>query len=252
MTNIIVHGCYGRMGRCVCQMAEDANVSVAAGVDANASTQSPEKFPIFAKISDCGIPADVIVDFSNPAAVPALLAYASAKKIPVVLCTTGLSDEETELVMKAAEQIPIFKSANMSVGVAYLMKAVKDAAAFFLDAGFDAEIIEKHHNQKIDAPSGTALLLADAVNDAAGGMEYVCSRAAVRKPRGKKEIGIHSMRGGTIVGEHTVIFAGHSETLEFTHKAESREVFAAGALNAAKFLAGKEPGLYDMNQMIKG
>ena len=195
--------------------------------------------------------ADVIVDFAAAAAVDALLDYSVEKQIPVVLCTTGLSDEQLARVKESSKKVAILKSANMSLGINTLMKLLKDAANVFAPAGYDIEIVEKHHNQKVDAPSGTAIALADSINEARGGeYEYVYDRSQVRKKRDKKEIGISAVRGGTIVGEHEVIFAGIDEVIEFKHTAYSKSVFAKGAVEAAKFLAGKPAGMYDMADVI--
>ena len=195
--------------------------------------------------------ADVIVDFAAAAAVGALLDYSVEKQIPVVLCTTGLSDEQLARVKESSKKVAILKSANMSLGINTLMKLLKDAANVFAPAGYDIEIVEKHHNQKVDAPSGTAIALADSINEARGGeYEYVYDRSQVRKKRDKKEIGISAVRGGTIVGEHEVIFAGIDEVIEFKHTAYSKSVFAKGAVEAAKFLAGKPAGMYDMADVI--
>ena len=195
---------------------------------------------------------DVIIDFSTAKAVPALLAFSKAKKIPVVLCTTALSEETTALMQETSKEVAILKSANMSVGVNLLLDLVQRAAVILAESGFDIEIVEKHHNQKIDAPSGTAMALADAINQA---MEeryhYVYDRSQVREKREKTEIGIHAVRGGNIVGEHDVIFAGRDEVIELTHRATSREVFAVGAVKAAKFLAGKPAGLYTMKEVLQ-
>ena len=195
--------------------------------------------------------ADVIVDFAAAAAVDALLDYSVEKQIPVVLCTTGLSDEQLARVKESSKKVAILKSANMSLGINTLMKLLKDAANVFAPAGYDIEIVEKHHNQKVDAPSGTAIALADSINEARGGeYEYVYDRSQVRKKRDKKELGISAVRGGTIVGEHEVIFAGIDEVIEFKHTAYSKSVFAKGAVEAAKFLAGKPAGMYDMADVI--
>ena len=211
-----------------------------------------EHFPVFPSCEACDVAGDVIIDFSTAKAVPALLAFSKAKKIPVVLCTTALSEETTALMQETSKEVAILKSANMSVGVNLLLDLVQRAAVILAESGFDIEIVEKHHNQKIDAPSGTAMALADAINQA---MEeryhYVYDRSQVREKREKTEIGIHAVRGGNIVGEHDVIFAGRDEVIELTHRATSREVFAVGAVKAAKFLAGKPAGLYTMKEVLQ-
>ena len=193
-----------------------------------------------------------MIDFSNAGAVDALLDYCAEKKIPVVLCTTGLSEEQLEKVRETSEKTAVLKSANMSVGINLLLKLLKDAAKVLGNAGYDIELVERHHNQKLDAPSGTALALADSINEALNGeYHYVYDRSQVRQKRDTKEIGISAVRGGTIVGEHEVIFAGTDEVIEFRHSAYSRNVFAKGAVEAAKFLAGKETGMYDMGDVIQ-
>ena len=195
---------------------------------------------------------DVVIDFSNAGAVDALLDYCAEKKIPVVLCTTGLSEEQLEKVRETSEKTAVLKSANMSMGINLLLKLLKDAAKVLGNAGYDIELVERHHNQKLDAPSGTALALADSINEALNGeYHYVYDRSQVRQKRDAKEIGISAVRGGTIVGDHEVIFAGTDEVIEFRHSAYSRNVFAKGAVEAAKFLAGKETGMYDMGDVIQ-
>ena len=195
---------------------------------------------------------DVVIDFSNAGAVDELLDYCVKKSLPVVLCTTGLSDEQLKKVDECSEKIAVLKSANMSMGINLLLKLLKDAAKVLAPAGYDIELVEKHHNQKLDAPSGTALALADSINDAMGNeYEYVYDRSQVRKKRDAKEIGISAVRAGTIVGEHEVIFAGTDEVIEFKHTAYSRSVFAKGAVEAGKFLAGQPAGMYDMGDVIQ-
>lgn len=246
MTRIIISGCNGRMGRTVAERiaARDDCIAV-AGIDINTS---PLGFPVFASAADCTVDADVIIDFSNPSALPALLELAVSHKIPAVIATTGISDEGKALIEEASKSIPVFFSANMSLGVNLLVELARKAADV-LGGDFDIEIVEKHHNQKLDAPSGTALMIADAIAD---GKHYVYDRHSVRRKRGRDEIGIHSVRGGNIVGEHDVIFAGTDEVITLSHSAASRGVFAAGAVNAAIFLAGKQPGIYNMGDLIAG
>ena len=196
--------------------------------------------------------ADVVIDFSNAGAVDELLDYCVKKSLPVVLCTTGLSDEQLKKVDECSEKIAVLKSANMSMGINLLLKLLKDAAKVLAPAGYDIELVEKHHNQKLDAPSGTALALADSINETMGNeYEYVYDRSQVRKKRDAKEIGISSVRAGTIVGEHEIIFAGTDEVIEFKHTAYSRSVFAKGAVEAGKFLAGQPAGMYDMGDVIQ-
>ena len=250
MQKMIISGCCGHMGRVVADVcAGDPEVEVAAGIDLLA--QPMDGFPVFSTPAACNVQADAVIDFSNPAALDGLLDMCIARRLPVVLATTGYSEEQLAQIDAAAKVIPVFRSANMSLGINVLLDLVKRAAALLGD-GFDVEIAERHHSRKLDAPSGTALMLADA---AARGMScearYVYDRYSVRKPRDKGEIGISSLRGGTIVGDHTVVFAGRDEVIEFTHRAASREVFAVGAVKAAKFLAGVDaPGLYDMSHLI--
>lgn len=243
---IILNGCLGRMGRAVAAMAADRNAQVVAGVDIAVGDAA---FPVYADIADCPA-ADVVIDFSNPAALEAQLAYVTAHRLPLVLCTTGLNEAQLAAVRAAAETVPVFFSSNMSLGVAVLSALTKKAAAVLGDT-FDIEIVEMHHNQKLDAPSGTALMLADA---AKAGLsyepEYTYDRHTRRQKRDKKEIGIASLRGGTVVGEHSVYFAGEQEVLTLSHSAGSRSVFAAGALSAAAFIVGKPAGLYTMEDIL--
>lgn len=250
MVNVIIHGCGGKMGHVVAELVKnEPDCQVVAGID---PTTPALDFPVFPSCEACDVAGDVIIDFSTAKAVPALLAFSKAKKIPVVLCTTALSEETTALMQETSNEVAILKSANMSVGVNLLLDLVQRAAVILAESGFDIEIVEKHHNQKIDAPSGTAMALADAINQA---MEeryhYVYDRSQVREKREKTEIGIHAVRGGNIVGEHDVIFAGRDEVIELTHRATSREVFAVGAVKAAKFLAGKPAGLYTMKEVLQ-
>ena len=203
-------------------------------------------------ISVCNVKADAVIDFSNAKAVDDLLIYCEEKQVPVVLCTTGLSEEQLAKVKQISEHVAVLKSANMSLGINMLMELLKKAALTLAPAGFDMEIVEKHHNQKLDAPSGTALALADSMNEALGEKyAYVYDRSQERKKREKYEIGISAVRGGNIVGEHEVIFAGQDEVIEFKHTAYSKAVFAKGAVQAAKFLAGKPAGFYDMSDVIQ-
>lgn len=250
MVRIIMHGCNGKMGQVITGLAaDDPNAQIVAGIDI--ADNRDNGYPVFTDIKKCDVAADVIVDFAAAAAVDALLDYSVEKQIPVVLCTTGLSDEQLAKVKECSTKVAILKSANMSLGINTLMKLLKDAANVFAPAGYDIEIVEKHHNQKVDAPSGTAIALADSINEARGGeYEYVYDRSQVRKKRDKKELGISAVRGGTIVGEHEVIFAGIDEVIEFKHTAYSKSVFAKGAVEAAKFLAGKPAGMYDMADVI--
>lgn len=250
MVKILMHGCNGKMGRMITEIVKtDEGAVIAAGVDTY--TEVPNDYPVFDSIEKCDVDVDVVVDFSNAGAVDALLDWCVEKKVPVVLCTTGLSEEQLSKVSEASEKIGILKSANMSLGVNLLLKLLKDAAKVLAPAGYDVELVERHHNQKVDAPSGTALALADSVNEALNHeYHYVYDRSQVRQKREKKEIGISAVRGGTIVGEHEVIFAGTDEVIEFKHSAYSRSVFAKGAVEAGKFLAGRDAGMYDMGDVI--
>ncbi len=250
MINVIIHGCGGKMGRVVAELIKnDPDCQVVAGIDP--ATPALD-FPVFPDCTACTVPGDVIIDFSTATAIPALLAFSKAKHIPLVLCTTALSAETTTLMQEASKDVAILKSANMSVGVNLLFDLVQRAAMVLAESSFDIEIVEKHHNQKIDAPSGTAIALADSINQAMDERyHYVYDRSQAHEKREKTEIGIHAVRGGNIVGEHTVIFAGRDETIELTHRATSREVFAVGALKAAKFLAGKPSGSYTMQDALQ-
>lgn len=250
MTRVIMHGCNGRMGQAITGLAgTDDEVVIVAGVDKY--DQGQNSFPVYESIEDCEIEADVIIDFSNASAVDGLLDYAVRTQIPVVLCTTGLSDEQLARVQEASTKIAILRSANMSIGINLLLKLIRENAAVLRDAGFDTEIVEKHHRHKLDAPSGTAIALADAARDALGSdYEYVYDRSERRMERPVKEIGISAVRGGSIVGDHDVIFAGTDEVITLSHTAYSRTVFARGALSAALFLAGREPGMYSMSDVI--
>lgn len=250
MVKIIMHGCNGKMGQMITNItANDAEAEIVAGVDVYDGIQNT--YPVFKTIQDCDVAADVIVDFSTATAVDELLDYSVAKQIPVVLCTTGLSETQLAKVETAAKKVAILKSANMSLGINTIMKLLQDAAKVFAPAGYDIEIVEKHHNLKLDAPSGTAIALADSINDAMDNQyEYIYDRSQRRQKRDAKELGISAVRGGTIVGEHEVIFAGTDEVIEIKHTAYSKAVFAKGAVEAAKFLKGKEPAHYEMSDVI--
>lgn len=251
MIKIMMHGCNGKMGQVITRMVtEDTDATMVAGVDAYQGITN--EYPTYKAIEECIGEEDVIIDFSNADAIDSLLAYCVQKNKPVVLCTTGLSEAQLEKVEEASKKVAILKSANMSLGVNMLLKLLKEATKVLSPAGFDIEIVERHHNQKVDAPSGTALALADSVNEALD-KEYAYNfdRSKDRKKREKKEIGVVAVRGGTIVGEHEVIFAGEDEVVEFKHTAYSKAVFAKGAVEAAKFLAGKSAGMYDMSDVIQ-
>lgn len=251
MTRIIMHGCNGAMGRTITGLAGDMeDVEIVAGVDVN--TRENGAYPVFSSLDACTVEADVVIDFASAKAVDGLLEYCGRKKLPVVVCTTGLTPEQVQKVEDTSRKTAVLRSANMSLGVNTLMKLLQDAARVLAGAGFDIEIVEKHHNQKVDAPSGTAIALADAMNEEMdGAYEYVYDRSWVRQKRDKKELGISAVRGGTIVGDHDVIFAGMDEVITFSHRAYSKGVFAKGAIQAAKYIAGKPAGLYTMSDVIE-
>ena len=254
MAGILLSGCNGKMGRAVTMnVAVTKDCNIVGGVDIYA--ERLYDYPVFASPAlvdeDTLNKTDVIIDFSNPSALGGLLEFAVKHGKPAVICTTGLNDSQKALIKDASEKIPVFFSANMSLGVNLICELAKKAASILGDA-FDIEIVEMHHNQKIDAPSGTALMIADAINSELGNeMKYEYDRQSKREKRTKKEIGMHAVRGGTITGEHEIIFAGHDEIIKISHSARSKELFATGAVNAAIFLCGKEPGLYDMSAMLK-
>lgn len=249
MTNIILSGCCGKMGNAVVRLTADRNdCTIVAGVDIYNNNQCD--FPVYKDISMVTEKADVIIDFSNPALLTQLLDFAERKGLSVVICTTGYSAEQVEEIKRASEKIAVFYSGNMTLGINLLIELSKRAASVF-GSNYDIEIVEKHHNQKLDAPSGTALMIADGISTV---MEqepqYVYDRHSYRKKREKNEIGIHAVRGGTIVGEHEVVFAGHDEVLTITHQAYSKEVFAVGAINAAVYLKNKTNGMYAMGDLL--
>lgn len=250
MTKIIMHGCNGRMGQSISGLCkEDPETEIVAGIDILGGEGGA--YPVYTDIAMCTENADAVIDFSTAKAVDGVLDYCVEKKLPLVLCTTGLSDEQLAKADRASRQIAILKSANMSLGINLLFDLLQKAAKVLAPAGFDVEIVEKHHNQKLDAPSGTALALADAVNHAMDqAYEYKFDRSQERKKRDPKELGISSVRGGSIVGEHEVIFAGADEVIEIKHTAYSRAVFGKGAVEAAKFLNGKPAGYYDMGKVV--
>ena len=251
MVRMIMHGCNGRMGRMIAQIvADDANIEIVTGVDIN--TEAAASFPVVDSIDKAG-DADVVVDFGHASAVDKVIDWCRQHKIPLVECTTGLSDDTLANLRKSSESVAMFKSANMSLGINIIQKILKENSARLAEAGFDVEIVEKHHRTKLDAPSGTALALADSVNDGLSSRkDYVFDRSGRRMVRPDTEIGISAVRGGTIVGDHDVIFAGTDEVITFSHCAYSRAVFAKGAVEAAKSLAGKGAGMYDMSDVLEG
>lgn len=250
MTRIIMLGCNGRMGQMITDIvAQDAEAKIVAGIDHVDNRDNG--YPVFHSVTECDVDADVIIDFSSANAFEARMDYAVDKQIPIIVCSTGMSEEQLSYMKKASEKVAVLRSANMSLGVNLLIRLVKEAAEKLAADGFDVEIVEKHHNQKLDAPSGTALALADSVNEAMQGQyEYIFDRSQVRQKRDKKELGISAVRGGTIVGEHDVIFAGTDEVVTFSHTAYSRAVFAKGSVTAAKYMKGKGAGMYDMADVL--
>lgn len=245
-----MHGCNGKMGQVITGIvAADKDAEIVAGIDIVDNRQNP--YPVFTNIDDCNVEADVIIDFASAKAIDKLLDYVETRKIPVVLCTTGLSEEQLARVEEVSKKVAVLKSANMSLGINTLFKVLKSVSPLLAEAGFDIEIVEKHHHFKVDAPSGTALALGDAINESLPEKyEYKFDRSQDRIPRPKNEIGFSSVRGGTIVGEHDVIFAGEDEVITFSHTAYSKSVFAKGAVEAAKFLKGQPAGHYTMKEVI--
>ena len=250
MTRIIMHGCNGMMGRTITRLADESDkVEIVAGIDLNGEKLS--HYPVFKRLDECNVEADVIIDFSTATAIDNLLDYCIRTHMPAVICTTGLSDDQVKKITEAATETPILRAANMSLGINTLFKLLESAASVLSPAGFDMEIVEKHHNKKVDAPSGTALALADVLKATAGvDHYYVYDRSSTREKRDPKEIGISAVRGGTIVGEHEVFFAGEDEVVTIKHTAYSKAVFAKGAIEAAIFLAEKDKGLFDMQDVI--
>ena len=250
MVKIIMHGCNGHMGQVISDIVEkDPDAEIVAGIDI--ADQGKNSYPVFTDIDACQVEADAIIDFSSAKATDKLLEYSAARQIPVVLCSTGLSQEQLAKVEETSRKVAVLKSANMSLGINTLLKLVQDAARVLAAACLDMEIVEKHHRLKLDAPSGTALALADSINEAMDNQyHYVYDRSQKREKRDDKEIGISAVRGGTIVGEHEIIFAGQDEVIEFKHTAYSKAIFGKGAVEAAKFLAGKPAGRYDMSDVI--
>jgi 4-hydroxy-tetrahydrodipicolinate reductase len=251
MTKIIMHGCNGKMGQVISDIIrQDDEIEIVAGVDLYNEVKNG--YPVYKTMADCPVKADVIIDFSNMKAVDGLLAYCEKTAMPVVLCTTGLSEDQLHTAAKLGKKTAVLRSANMSLGVNTLMQLLAQAVRVLAPAGYDMEIVEKHHNQKVDAPSGTALALADVMNEAMdNAYEYKYDRSKEQQKREKNEIGISAVRGGTIVGEHEIIFAGTDEVIEFKHTAYSKAIFGKGAVEAAKFLKGKPAGMYDMQDVIR-
>lgn len=250
MVKVIMHGCNGHMGQVISGLIkEDPEIEIAAGIDLVDNRENG--YPVFTDIDACDVEADAVIDFCSAKAADKLLDFCVRRQIPVVLCTTGLSEEQLAHVEEASRKVAVLKSANMSLGINLLMKVLREAAPQLAQAGFDIEIVEKHHRRKLDAPSGTALALADSINEAfEEKYAYTFDRSGRREARPDKEIGISAVRGGTIVGDHDVIFAGTDEVITFSHTAYSRAIFGKGAVQAAKFLAGKEPGWYEMKDVL--
>ena len=249
MVKIILNGANGKMGQVITRLAADMeDVCIVAGVDINDSITN--SYPVYSDIFEVRESADVIIDFSHPMCLESVLKYACQNKIPSIIATTGLNDNQKELIIKASKDTPIFFSANMSLGINLIIDLAKRAAKL-LEGNFDIEIVERHHRQKIDAPSGTALAIADEISGVLSEPSaYVYDRHSQRKKRSKTEIGLHAVRGGTIVGDHEIIFAGTDEVIEISHHASSKEVFAVGALRAAQFIKDKEAGMYNMNDLV--
>lgn len=250
MTRILLCGCNGKMGQVITRLAlENDDVVIVAGVDPFAGTKNT--YPVYSRAQDVSEKVDVIIDFSNPNSLEDLINYSKVNGVALVISTTGHTPEQRKLVQDASSDIAVFMSGNMSLGINLLMSLIQQAART-LEGLFDIEIIEKHHNKKIDAPSGTALMLADSINEVLETKcEYVHERESKREKRHSNEIGMHAVRGGTIVGEHSIIFAGNDEVIEIKHSAMSREIFAVGALKAAQFMKGKAIGFYDMKKVIQ-
>lgn len=250
MTNVVLSGCNGKMGKVITALINERDdCKIVAGIDLN--TEMLSDYPVYNNFADIKQGIDVIIDFSHPSALPKLLEFSVSNNIPVVIATTGLSDADIANIKAASKSIPVFFSFNMSLGVNLLVGLAQKAAAVLGD-GFDVEIVEKHHNQKIDAPSGTAIMLANSINEVYNNkMSYEYDRHSKHEKRPKNEIGLHAIRGGTIVGEHDVIFAGHDEVITLSHSATSKEVFAVGAVNAAIYIASCKPGMYDMKNLVE-
>ena len=250
MVRLLMYGCNGYMGQVISSLvAEDPEAEIVAGIDL--ADNRDNGYPVFTDIKNCDVEADALVDFSTAKALDGILEYCVEKNLPAVLCTTGYSEEQMEQIRAAGRKVAVLKSANMSLGVNTLFKLLQDAAKVLAPAGFDMEVVEKHHRRKLDAPSGTALALADSLNEALGNeYHYVYDRSHVRQKRDDKEIGISALRGGTIVGEHEIVLAGTDEVITLKHTAYSRAIFGKGAIQACKFLAGKGPGFYTMGDVI--
>lgn len=248
---VLLHGCNGRMGQVIARLiSESFDMNVVCGVDI-----FPDKvkndFPVYDSLNCVTEDIDILIDFSNHSCIRDIINFGKQRNLPLIICTTGFTPEEKSIMIDASKIIPIFNSANMSIGINILISLVKQAAKSLYE-DFDIEIIEKHHNQKLDSPSGTALMIADAINETLNNQyDYKYGRHSKTEKRSKKEIGIHAVRGGSIVGEHEVIFAGGGEVIEINHSALSRDVFGYGAIAAARFMLNREPGMYNMNDVLK-
>lgn len=251
MVKIIMKGCNGKMGQVITDLVrEDDDAVIVAGIDQVDNRDNG--YPVYQNLKECDIEADVLIDFSSVHGIDELLDEAIKRKLPIVLCTTGFSTEQLQLIEESSKKVAILRSANMSVGINTIMKILSSVSQVLADANFDIEIVERHHNQKVDAPSGTALALAEVIQEAlTEDYKYVYDRSQIREKRTKKEIGLSAVRGGTIVGEHEVIFAGTDEVIEIKHTAYSKAIFAKGAVQAAKYLAGKKTGMYNMSHVIE-
>ena len=249
MVEVILHGCNGRMGQMLSELiSKDEEMTVVAGIEP--SGEAKNDYPVYKNFDELKETADVIIDFSTASAIDSLLDYCEKTHTPLVLCSTGLSEAQLDRVERLAKVSAVLVSANMSLGINVLLKLLKNVTKTLYGNGFDIEIVEKHHNQKLDAPSGTALALADVMKEELDDISYNLDRSKERKKRERNEIGISAVRGGTIVGEHEVIFAGTDEVIEIKHTAYSRAIFAKGAMSAAKFLKGKSAGKYNMSDVI--
>ena len=248
MVNILLSGCNGKMGKTITECAKNfEDLKIVCGTDVNTTAS---EYPVYSSPADIKEKVDVIIDFSHPSALNGILDFAKKTGTPAVICTTGLDESQKQAIADASKEVAIFFSANMSLGVNLIAELARKATAV-LGGQFDIEIVEAHHNQKIDAPSGTALAIADEISGVLSEVpEYVYDRHSQRKKRKKTEIGLHSLRGGTIVGDHEIVFAGTDEIIEISHHAASKEVFAVGAVRAAQFICKMEPGLYSMSDLV--
>lgn len=246
--NILLHGCNGRMGQVITRITSQSDDKIVCGVDISEDKfQNP--YPVYRSLIDVVEDVGVLIDFSNHTCLSSIIEFGLRTKTPLVICTTGFTPEEKNMMYQASKNTAILNSANMSIGINLIVSLIKQAARSLKD-DFDIEIIEKHHNMKLDSPSGTAIMLADSIKDEIGDMEYVYGRHSKSEKRDKKQIGLHAIRGGSIVGEHEVIFAGSGEVIEINHSAISRDVFAYGALRAARFMLGKANGFYTMKDVL--